>query len=173
MKKPYQAKLCGIPTGGAGPTLLLGDFARATRACASSATVTMLTHLNVPILNKVKIKVADMFCACRYRNLKHLVEVAIIQRPIPTNGQGIATHHIPGSLGVERGNQSFHVFVVVPTAEQIFEVAADGHICDAKKAVELDAVMGPELAFKISLQLLLIGGQKSSGRIVHEIQDQL
>jgi hypothetical protein len=87
-----------------------------------------------------------------YLQIEHLIEIAIVQPSIPSDGDRVSAHHARNGERIKRLGQSFHVLFVVARSQQKLQKSADGHVRDAEEVIELDAKLLIEGASKVSRQ---------------------
>ncbi len=71
-----------------------------------------------------------------HTQVDHLIEVAVVQPPVPTHRQRGAAHQAVDGGRVERVDQLLHVGLQVPGVDQELQVAADRHVGDGVEPVE-------------------------------------
>ena len=107
-----------------------------------------------------------------HRQIEHLVEVAVVEGAIPAHGDRVAAHDTGRGSGIESAGQSFHILFVVAALQEKFEIPADRHVGDRIEMVEFDAMASPEFLSKLHFNRFLLGREKGSHGITHEIQRQ-
>ena len=91
-------------------------------------------------------------------HVQHLVEITIGKPAVIANADERPAHQPVHRRGIEILFQKVHVGVMPALALQIFLKAVNGHICDGKKLVELDAKMFTQLLFVVGFELRLWRG---------------
>ena len=71
--------------------------------------------------------------------IKHLIEITVIDRAFPTDTQEIAAHHLVQVRGIEVAFQKFHVVVIFAAQLEVRFVARDRHVAKAIEMIELNA----------------------------------
>src|SRR5512134_1718799 len=104
------------------------------------------------------------------RRAEHLVEIAIEQAPVRGDGYGGAAHEPLYGGRVERLPEEVGVLLEVSAPRQKIQKTADREVGQAKKTVELDAVLAPKPSSVFVLEGLLRAGQKSAGRVMDEVE---
>ena len=98
-----------------------------------------------------------------------LVEIAVIQMPLPVDTEQLATHHCREIGGVVRFLQQALIVRQATLQLQLTGKALNRHVGQGEQAIEAD-VQGPELAFVIRLQQRLGWRKGWTLRIEHQIQ---
>ena len=120
-----------------------------------------------------RVEVSDMRRASMVdQEFQHLIEIAVIQSAIPSDGQGIATHDVGGGSGVEGIGQARHVLIIVAAFDKELQEPADRHVRDRIQPVKLDAVAGVQLLPKLGFDGFLFGRQERANRIVDQVQGE-
>ena len=88
--------------------------------------------------------------------LELLVEVAVVDAPVPADADSTAAHDSFCGSCVEASQQQLHVIGQLPLALQVIHVALDGHVVQAQQAVEANAVSFRQLSLVRLLQQLVI-----------------
>lgn len=71
---------------------------------------------------------------------QHLIEIAVVQIPLPVDRQRGPAHQRVERRRVERLHQRLHVVLVLLGLKQIVQKAADGHVGDRVQPREFDPV---------------------------------
>ncbi len=100
---------------------------------------------------------------------EHLIEVAVVEPPLPIDADERAAHQSLNRAGVEGRNELSHVALFVAAAPQVVEKASNRHVRDREELIEGDAVARGEFAFEIRLNRILRGRQKRADRIVTKL----
>src|ERR1043166_10328151 len=82
---------------------------------------------------------------------EHLVEIAIVDLPLPSDADGAAAHQALDRYGVETVGQQFQVSVPLALLAEVLGKPGDGLVGDRKEARELDAIAAAQFNFVISL----------------------
>ena len=144
--------------------------ATTTRSRSGGATKTMASRYNPPAVESRDIERRNM--ARRggpYFQIQHLIEVAVVQSSIPSDGDGIAAHQARDGLWIERLGQPIHVVLVVAGSQEKLQEPADRHVRDAEEMIELDAELVIEHAAKIGFQRSLWWREECPYRIVNQL----
>ena len=108
----------------------------------------------------IKIKTIDMFGDTMInRHFKHLIEIAIINLPIPTNADQIPAHHTFDCQWIKGIQQSLHILLVIIATLQEVEKTTNGHICNCEETVELNTETFIEFFFCILLRVQFAQGE--------------
>lgn len=102
--------------------------------------------------------------------VEHLVEVAIIQVAVPTDGERISAHHAFGGGRIEQRDEFRHIRFIISRHQQIIQEATNWHVGNRVEMIEHNAVVLEEFAFVIFLERTLIWRQKRTNRIVDEVK---
>src|SRR5437870_5929611 len=133
----------------------------------------MVARRDLALIEWSRIKVADMSGrTIIYRQIEHLVEVAVVEGAIPAHGDRVAAHDAGRGSGIEGVGQSFHILLIVAALQEKLKKPADRHIGDRIEMVELDTMTSQEFFAKLRFDGLLLGREKGSYRITDEIQRQ-
>jgi hypothetical protein len=120
-----------------------------------------------------QVEVADVARqALRHRQVEHLVEVAVVQRAVPSHRQRGAAHDGVRRGRVEGTGEPVHVARIVAAVEQELEKTADGHVGDGEQTVEHHAVAVIQFATKARLQAVLRRWQEGAHGVVDQIEHQ-
>src|SRR5581483_6320296 len=99
----------------------LGDRAAARTPCAGRAAVAVIARDNHPgmkVGEAYGVEVADMPNRSLIdRQFQHLIEVAIVESPIPADRQGVTAHHPGCSCRIEGCGKPGHIAFVVPALD--------------------------------------------------------
>mmetsp|Transcript_26530 Transcript_26530/g.56995 ORF Transcript_26530/g.56995 Transcript_26530/m.56995 type:complete len:307 (+) Transcript_26530:529-1449(+) len=101
-----------------------------------------------------------------------LIEIAIVNFPVPTNVYGIEAHELLDGIGVEIPHQQIHVFGELPPSVQKVGESLDRHVGDGEELVEDNPKVLRQLLLVLHLQIFLRRRQKGSQWIVHQIELQ-
>ena len=133
----------------------------------------MVARRDLSLIELNRIEVPDMGGrAMVHRQIEHLVEVAVVESPVPAHRDCVTAHHAGCGSGVEGVGQSLHIWLVVAALQEKLKKSADRHIGDCIEMVELDSMPSPQFFTKLRFDGLLLGGEKGSYRIADEIQGQ-
>ena len=131
----------------------------------------MLTGDDSPGFKRIGAKIANVLRrAVIAVQVEHLVEVAVVELPVPADAERVAAHDAHGRGGVIGLDQPPHVIVIVARFDQVLEEAVDRQVCDGVELVEHQAVAALQLAFVIRLDRRLLGRQERADRVVDQIQ---
>ena len=72
-------------------------------------------------------------------DVQHLIEIAIINLAVPTDGQQLCAHDVFCGLWVKIIEEQLHVVMHFAVALKHVCVAFDGHVGDGEQLVELNA----------------------------------
>src|SRR5256885_445336 len=148
----------------------LGDRPTAGRSGACGTAVAVVARRDPAVMELPQIKVANMGRrTMAHRQIEHLVEVAVVEGAIPTHRDRIAAHDASRGSGVKGVGQPLHVLLVVAALQKKLEKSADRHVGDGIEMVELDAMASPEFFSKLRFGRLLVGREKGSCRIAHQV----
>ena len=92
--------------------------------------------------------------------LKHLVEIAVVERPVPADREVRPAHDDVGRLRVERVHEQVHVPLQAAGPLDVLEEAADRHVRDREQPVEHDPVPHLQLAPVVALERGLVAGEE-------------
>lgn len=92
-------------------------------------------------IQSLRDPIPDVLNVVSNGEIEHLVEIAVVQRAIPTYAQGIPTHDACRCRRIECLDERFHVIFVVAARDKEIEVAADGQIRDGQEVVEQNVVL--------------------------------
>ena len=104
------------------------------------------------------------------RHVKHLIEVAVKQGAVPSDGNGRATHDIFKGGRIEYVGQGCHVIDKVVSPDQIFQKATDRTVCYTVQRIELNTVTGSQARFVLMFQRFLRSREKRANRIVDDVK---
>ena len=104
--------------------------------------------------------------------IEHLIEVAIVQSSVPSDGNRVPAHQTRYGLWIERLGQLLHVLRIVARSQQKLQKPADWHVGNAEEMVELDAEFVIEHPPKIGFQRSLWWREECTYRIVNQVQNQ-
>ncbi len=100
-----------------------------------------------------------MFCLAVNFQVKHLIEIAIIQIPVPPNGNCIPAHNVWGGLGIIGSNVKLFFFLksaliifIISTSKKVVKKTADGEICYREKIIENNSEILIQSFFKFFFQ---------------------
>lgn len=93
--------------------------------------------------------------------IEHLIEIAIVQSSVPSDGNCVSAHQVRDGLWIERLGQPLHVVFIVSGSQEKLQEPADRHVRDAEEVVELDAKLMIESAAKVGFQRSLGGGRNA------------
>jgi len=90
----------------------------------------MIAYRDLTMGEPLEVKLANVGrrAVVNYQ-IKHLVEVAIVQSAVPADGKCVTAHDVGDSGGVERRSKDSHVVIKIVAADKIIEIAADGTVC--------------------------------------------
>src|SRR5262245_51764740 len=84
------------------------------------------------------VQVPDGAGTSAHRELEHLIEVAIVEGPVPADAHQVAAHE-PGHGGrVEVVHEESHVEIVLAGAQQLGSKTRDRHVAYGAQLMELD-----------------------------------
>src|SRR5688572_31991460 len=127
----------------------------------------MVTDRNWTVSHLIEVQrrnLESLACRIRQRQVEHLVEITVIDRPIPANADKTATHHLVQRDSVEVSFQQFPIAFVLAAQLEMRRIACDRHIREAKQLIEHDAEFFPQDIFIVLFELLL--GWRSEERRV-------
>lgn len=116
--------------------------------------------------------IPDVLSVVANGEVEHLVEIAVIERPVPPHTQGVPTHDTRRGRRIERLNERFHVILVIATGNEKIEVAADRQVRDGQEVIEHNVVLIEQFRAVTLFEGRGVGGQEGSGRVVDQIQHQ-
>ena len=102
-----------------------------------------------------------------------LVEVAVVQGAVPRHRKLRAAHHRRDGFLVESPDQRVHVAAHVVRLEQPFAEAAAGCVGDGEQVVEVDVEIGLQLRLVLRLERFLLGREKRTERVEHQVELEL
>src|ERR1700683_1137236 len=112
-------------------------------------------------------------CRAGERNLQHLVEIAVVEPPVPADAHEIAAHQRIDGRGVEVIYQQTHVRRMAASAVQLVGETRDRHVGDCQQAIEHDPEITRQLYAILPFKLGLRRRQRRANRVVHQIEPQL
>ena len=122
------------------------------------------------------VEVAHVRAAIRgrlHRQLEHLVEVAVVERPVPGNRDRVAAHQASDRGRIEGAHEPLHVCLQIAALDEPVQETADRHVRQSEEAVERDAVLPGEPGLPVTLERRLRPWKEGSDRIAHEGQPAL
>mmetsp|Transcript_26044 Transcript_26044/g.55809 ORF Transcript_26044/g.55809 Transcript_26044/m.55809 type:complete len:201 (-) Transcript_26044:1001-1603(-) len=99
-----------------------------------------------------------------------LVEIAVVNLPVPTNVDGVQTHEFLDGIGIEIPHQQVHVLGEFPPPVQEIGKPLDGHVGDRKELIEKNPKVLGELFLVLDLEFFLRGWQEGAERVVDQIE---
>ena len=101
----------------------------------------MVARYDLTPMELGRVKMSDVrWCPVVKWQIEHLVEVAIVEGPVPSDREGVAAHDTGRSCGIKGVDQPLHVALVIAALDEKFEEPADRHVGDRIETVELDAM---------------------------------
>ena len=101
----------------------------------------MVVDDDFAVFQPFHIKIHDIVrSAVIDHKIEHLVEVAIVERAVPSDGKGCPAHDIGKRGRVERMAKQVEIILEIIRLNQLLEVTPDREVGNAKKMVEMDAV---------------------------------
>src|SRR6266576_5126681 len=155
---------------------LLKQRTAATAAGARGASVAVIADLDRSLSDLIEDQRCDVKPVAggvKNRHLKHLVEVAVIDRSVPADADQIAAHNLIQSCAVEVAFEQFSVAVVFAAQLEMSRVARNGHVGEAIKTIERDAELLAENLFIVLFELVLPRRQMGADGIVNQVQNQI
>jgi hypothetical protein len=101
------------------------------------------------------------------------VEVAVIERAIPSHAELAAAHQLVHRVGIKRFPEKLHVTLSLIFPDQVCLKSSQGHIGDREKVGKYDFEPLAQLAAVILFKDRLGGRKKRSSGIVHKREGQL
>src|SRR6476646_5818422 len=92
----------------------------------------------LPLKVSEALEIPNRHPASRYADFKHLIEVAIVERSVPSDTHQRAAHQAGHSFGIEVAGQQCHVVGVFPAPMQEFSEALDRHVRESEQPMKLD-----------------------------------
>src|ERR1700747_872908 len=99
------------------------------------------------------------------RKIEHLIEIAIVEKSAPVDGNQVSTHDPIEILFTMRPAQQAHIAIKLALRYQDRPEALNWHVGERVEMIELDPVLLAENAFVIGFKLGLSGRQRSPLRI--------
>ena len=155
---------------------LLNQLAAAAAARPGGAAVAVIADLDRSLSNLIegqRCDVKPVAGGVKNRHLKHLVEVAVVDRSVPADADQIAAHDLLQGCRIEVAFEQFSVTVVFAAELEMGGVARDRHVGEAIKMIERDAEFFTENLFIILFELVLRWRQMRADGIVNQIQNQI
>ena len=150
-----------------------GDRPAAGRSSASGTAVAMVAGCDLALMESIQIKVTDMSGrTMAHRQIEHLVEVAVVERAVPTYRDCISAHDAGRGSGIEGVGQSLHILLIVAALQEKLKKPTDRHVGDRIEVIELDAMASAEFFAKLRFDGFLLGGEKGSDWIADQVQDE-
>ena len=103
-------------------------------------------------------------------HIQLLVEIAIVQIPVPGYRQRIAAHQPRNGRRIEGLHDPAHIFLDKPPVRQPFEIPGHRHIVERNQAIERDPVIPRQRLLPFPFERLLAGRKKRPDRIRHQRQ---
>ena len=111
--------------------------ATATGPASGSASIAVLAYRDMPVIQELRIEIANVrWRAESERQAEHLVEVAIVEGPLPTDRERVPAHDACGRHRIICVHKLVHVTLVIATAEEKFQEAADRHVCNCIERIK-------------------------------------
>jgi hypothetical protein len=112
------------------PTLRsLNERAAATAAISGGATETMGANANDVVMQTFGVKLPQVTLMTRAeRQIEHLVEVAVVNAPLPVDAQQVTTHEPRYGINVEVLDQQPLIRLTLPSPIQIVREAVDRQV---------------------------------------------
>src|SRR6266705_2362781 len=107
------------------------------------------------------------------RQSQHLVEIAIVDSALPVHRDQSAAHHGAEILLAERFLQQLHVGAELSSGDERRAESGDRHVGERVEPVEADAEALAEHPLVVRLEVFLRGRQRSSLRVVHEVEREM
>ena len=129
-----------------------------------------------PLRNKISKRIDRpyrLLISAANWHLQHLVEITVEDRSVPANRQQRATHHMACGDRVETVSQQTHVVIQLSLLEQKTGVALDRNVGNRQQMVELNAKPFSKFVFVVRLELGLIGRQRWTRWVEHQIKPQI
>ena len=89
------------------------------------------------------------------RQVQHLVEIAIVDRPFPADTDETSAHHLVEGRGIKTPFQKLHIFSVLAAQFEVRLVTRDRHVAETIEMIELDAEPLQQLPSVILLKFRL------------------
>ena len=103
-------------------------------------------------------------------HIELLVEIAIVQIPVPGYRQRIAAHQSRNGRRIEGLHDPVHILLHKALIRQPFEVARHRHVVERNQAIERDPVIPRQRLLPFPFERLLAGRKKRPDRIRHQGQ---
>ena len=103
-------------------------------------------------------------------HIELLVEIAIVQIPVPGYRQRITAHQSRNGRRIEGLHDPVHIFLDKALIRQPFEVARHRHIVERNQAIERDPVIPRQRLLPFPFERLLAGRKKRPDRIRYQRQ---
>ncbi len=102
-----------------------------------------------------------------------LVEVAVVEAPVPGDADEAAAHEAGHRGRVKTGHQLAHVTLIIPGPLQKLLEAPDGHVEQGQELVEVNTVAVRQLPAEEFFQGALLRRQVGARGVVHEIKPEV
>ena len=133
----------------------------------------MVAEDNLPCYQFVEVEIPNRVRSSMIDPpLQHLIEVAVIQRPIITYTDDTAAHDTFGSNGIECVDEFCHVHVVQVCPFKKMLETIDRHVRHDIQTIELQTIALSQFSFELTLNCGLIRWQVRADRIVDKIQNK-
>src|SRR3990172_3796002 len=104
--------------------------------------------------------------------IEHLVEVAVVHGPLPSDTQQVPAHHLVQRGGIKGGLEKVHVPIVLPAHPEEPLKSGNGHVGEAVKVVKDDAKFLVEDSLVVLFETVLGWRQGRPQRIVDQVEPQ-
>ena len=104
---------------------------------------------------------------------EHLVEIAIVEAPVPSDADQGATHQRVHRRRIEVIHQQAHILRVIAAGSELMRKSRDWHVGDGQQTIERDAEVGEQFGSVACFEFRLWRRQRCAEWVVDEIEAQL
>ena len=107
-----------------------------------------------------------------YPHPEHLIEIAVVEAPVPGDADEAAAHEAGHRGRVETGHQLPHVTLIIAGPLKKFLETSDRHVEQGQELVELNTEAVRQLPAEKFFQRALLRRQVGARGVVHEIKPE-